>query len=48
MRLAPFALGDLDQDIAIKSNDEIKDLVDSMNVMTTNLRATAAVANNIA
>ncbi len=42
------ALGDLDQDIAIKSNDEIKDLVDSMNVMTTNLRATAAVANNIA
>ena len=42
------ALGDLDQDITIKSNDEIKDLVDSMNVMTTNLRSTAAVANNIA
>ncbi|MES5098546.1 methyl-accepting chemotaxis protein [Agrobacterium sp. BA1120] len=43
-----IAIGDLDQNIEIKTNDEIKDLVDSMNVMTANLRATANVANTIA
>jgi methyl-accepting chemotaxis protein len=42
------ALGDLDQDVAVKSNDEIKDLVDTITVMTGNLRNTAQVANQIA
>jgi len=42
------ALGDLGQEIAVSSNDEIKDVVDALNQMTTNLRATAAVADSIA
>jgi methyl-accepting chemotaxis protein len=42
------ALGDLDQRIEIKSNDEIKDLVNTINVMTDNLRNTAALADQIA
>ncbi|MDB5526341.1 MAG: hypothetical protein JWM58_4104 [Rhizobium sp.] len=41
------AIGDLDQDIAIKTNDEIKDLVDTINVMTANLRNTANIADQI-
>ncbi|GAA0763006.1 methyl-accepting chemotaxis protein [Actinomadura yumaensis] len=42
------AIGDLDQRIEIKSNDEIKDLVGVFNTMTDNLRATAAMADQIA
>jgi len=42
------AIGDLDQRIEIKSNDEIKDLVDTVNVMTGNLRVTASLADQIA
>jgi methyl-accepting chemotaxis protein len=42
------AVGDLDQTIAVKSNDEIKDVVDSLNRMTANLRATAGIADAIA
>jgi len=42
------ALGDLDQRIEIKSNDEIKDLVNTINVMTDNLRNTASIADQIA
>jgi methyl-accepting chemotaxis protein len=42
------AIGDLDQQITVKSNDEIKDLVDALTRMTTNLRATAQVADTIA
>jgi methyl-accepting chemotaxis protein len=42
------AIGDLNQSIEVKSNDEIKDLVTSLNSMTTNLRATAKVADTIA
>ncbi|MBP0651100.1 HAMP domain-containing protein, partial [Mycobacterium tuberculosis] len=42
------ARGDLGQNIAIKSNDEIRDLVDAMTRMTINLRATAAIADAIA
>jgi len=42
------ALGDLSRTAEVSSNDEIKDLVDSLNAMTTNLRATAAVADQIA
>jgi methyl-accepting chemotaxis protein len=42
------ARGDLDQKIEVKTNDEVKDLVDTINVMTENLRGTAAAANQIA
>jgi methyl-accepting chemotaxis protein len=42
------AIGDLDQKIEMKQNDEIKDLVVSVNQMTENLRATAQVADRIA
>jgi methyl-accepting chemotaxis protein len=42
------AIGDLDQRVEIKTNDEIKDLVDTVNVMTENLRASAGVAETIA
>ncbi|MBB3658106.1 methyl-accepting chemotaxis protein [Rhizobium sp. BK650] len=41
------AIGDLNQKIEIKSNDEIRDLVDTINVMTGNLRNTAQIANQI-
>jgi methyl-accepting chemotaxis protein len=42
------SVGDLDQEVEIKTNDEIKDLVNRINVMTGNLRNTASVANEIA
>ncbi|OLP58469.1 chemotaxis protein [Xaviernesmea oryzae] len=42
------SLGDLDQNIDVRTNDEIKDLIDTINVMTANLRNTAGVANQIA
>jgi methyl-accepting chemotaxis protein len=42
------AIGDLDQQVEVTSNDEIKDLVDTVNTMTANLRATAALADQIA
>jgi methyl-accepting chemotaxis protein len=42
------AIGDLDQEIETKTNDEIKDVVDTINVMTANLRNTAQIANQIA
>ncbi len=42
------AVGDLNQDVDIKTNDEIKDLVNRINIMTGNLRNTASVANEIA
>ncbi|MBF2717836.1 methyl-accepting chemotaxis protein [Agrobacterium vitis] len=42
------AIGDLGQDIEIRTNDEIRDVVDSVKIMTGNLRETAAVANQIA
>ena len=40
--------GDLEQVIAHKSNDEIRDLVDSMMRMTSNLKNTADIAREIA
>jgi methyl-accepting chemotaxis protein len=43
-----IAVGDLNQNVEISSNDEIKDLVSRINTMTSNLRETAAVANEIA
>ena len=42
------AMGDLDRRISVRSNDEIKDLVDALNRMTANLRETAKVAGTIA
>ncbi|WBL80273.1 methyl-accepting chemotaxis protein [Bradyrhizobium xenonodulans] len=42
------AIGDLSHKIDTFSNDEIGDLVKSLNAMTANLNATAAVANEIA
>ncbi|MDL2403989.1 methyl-accepting chemotaxis protein, partial [Rhizobium mayense] len=42
------ALGDLNKTVEVKTNDEIKDLIDIVNVMTSNLRDTAAVADRIA
>jgi methyl-accepting chemotaxis protein len=42
------AIGDLSQEVAVKSNDEIKDLVDALNDMTANLRTTAGLADKIA
>ncbi|MBY3135694.1 HAMP domain-containing protein [Rhizobium leguminosarum] len=42
------AIGDLNQKVDVKSNDEIKDLINTVNAMTANLRATAALADQIA
>jgi methyl-accepting chemotaxis protein len=42
------ALGDLNQQVTVKTDDEIKDLVATVNLMTSNLRATAAMADQIA
>lgn len=42
------AVGDLNQDIAVATNDEIKDMVDTFNTMTGNLRNTANIADQIA
>jgi methyl-accepting chemotaxis protein len=42
------AVGDLEQQVEAKSNDEIKDLIDAFNRMTANLRDTAAIADQIA
>jgi methyl-accepting chemotaxis protein len=42
------AVGDLGQNVVVHSNDEIKDLVEAMNRMTVNLRATAQLADAIA
>ncbi|MBO9197145.1 MCP four helix bundle domain-containing protein [Rhizobium sp. 16-449-1b] len=41
------SIGDLNQEIDHKSNDEIRDLVNSMSVMTANLRNTANIATQI-
>ncbi|WP_298875842.1 methyl-accepting chemotaxis protein [uncultured Bradyrhizobium sp.] len=42
------AIGDLSKKIDVSSNDEIGDLINSLNAMTKNLNTTAAVANEIA
>jgi len=42
------AIGDLNQTITVTTNDEIKDLVENVNKMTANLRATAALADSVA
>ena len=42
------ALGDVSATATVTSADEVKDLVDALNTMTANLRATASVADRIA
>ena len=42
------AIGDLEQEVKVSSNDEIRDLVDTVNGMTANLRVSAALADKIA
>jgi len=42
------AIGDLNQTVDVRTNDEIKDLINTVNSMTANLRATAALADQIA
>lgn len=42
------SVGDLNQDISVGTNDEIKDMVETINVMTGNLRNTANIADQIA
>ena len=42
------AVGDLDQDVQVTTNDEIKDLVETVNRMTANLRQSASLADKIA
>ena len=46
--LDAVAIGDLDQEVTVTSNDEIKDLVDTVNRMTVALRKSAALADTIA
>jgi methyl-accepting chemotaxis protein len=46
--LDAVAIGDLDQNIVVTSNDEIKDLVDTANGMILNLRTTAGIADKVA
>ncbi|PIB91211.1 methyl-accepting chemotaxis protein [Caulobacter sp. FWC2] len=42
------AIGDLEKDVVVTTNDEIKDLVDTVNRMTANLRETASLADKVA
>jgi methyl-accepting chemotaxis protein len=42
------SIGDLSQRVEVKTNDEIKDVVDVVNLMTDNLRTSAALADHIA
>jgi methyl-accepting chemotaxis protein len=42
------AIGDLNKTVELKTDDEIKDLVNTVNRMTANLRTTAALADKIA
>jgi methyl-accepting chemotaxis protein len=42
------ALGDLEQKVEVKDDDEIKDLVVTVNRMTDNLRATAGLVSRVA
>ena len=46
--LDAVAIGDLDNEVAVTSNDEIKDLVDTVNRMTGALRKSATLADQIA
>jgi methyl-accepting chemotaxis protein len=42
------SLGNLNYSIAVKTNDEIKDVIDTVDVMTKNLRISAGIADSVA
>ncbi len=42
------SIGDLDMKVDVRTNDEIKDVINTVNVMTGNLRAMAQLADKIA
>ncbi|SIR36692.1 methyl-accepting chemotaxis protein [Rhizobium sp. RU35A] len=42
------AIGDLNREVKVKTDDEIKDVIDTVNTMTANLRQTASAAERIA
>jgi methyl-accepting chemotaxis protein len=42
------AVGDLSKSVTVNTHDEVRDMVDALNRMTVNLRATAQVADSIA
>ena len=42
------SIGDLNKTVERSSNDEIKDLINTVNVMTANLRGSAAIADSVA
>jgi methyl-accepting chemotaxis protein len=42
------AIGDLSHNVTVGTNDEVRDMVDALNTMVENLRATAHVADKIA
>jgi methyl-accepting chemotaxis protein len=42
------SIGDLDNTVTVTTNDEIKDLIDDLNVMIGNLRETATLADKVA
>jgi methyl-accepting chemotaxis protein len=46
--LDAVAIGDLDQEVKVNTNDEIKDLVNTVNGMTASLRKSADLATEIA
>ena len=46
--LDAVAVGDLEQEVTVTTNDEIKDLVDTVNRMTASLRNSATLADTIA
>jgi methyl-accepting chemotaxis protein len=46
--VSAVSIGDLSQEISVTSNDEIKDLVDTVNTMVANLRISATLADKIA
>jgi methyl-accepting chemotaxis protein len=42
------SLGDLSQKVTVRTNDEVRDMIDSLNTMTGNLARTAQLADSIA
>ncbi|MGN8001531.1 methyl-accepting chemotaxis protein [Sphingomonas sp. 22176] len=46
--VSAVSIGDLSQEVQVTSNDEIKDLVDTVNTMVANLRVSATLADKIA
>jgi methyl-accepting chemotaxis protein len=45
---AAVSIGDLNKSVETRSNDEIKDLIGTVNIMMANLRGSAAIADSVA